>query len=147
MGAKKYSVHRYFNKYGTTQMICSFCGWKTAINATRMNAHIKKCIKCPQEIKKIVFKCGQKNVIEADTTSINDCSSPPPSSSISSEVILTKSSSSTSSRDSQKTTSQSVSVNKISSFMDTMSEKQTVSSNLILISININKLYCFVYIG
>lgn len=140
MGAKKYSVHRYFNKCGTTQMICSFCGWKTAINATRMNAHIKKCIKCPQEIKKIVFKCGQKTVIEVESISTNDDSSPLPASALTSDITSTNSSiaSSSISLDSLKT-SQSVPVKKISSFMDLMTQKQNVSSyNLIFFSIYVN---------
>lgn len=66
MGAKKYSVHRYFNKSGTSQMICSFCGWKTTTNATRMKGHIQKCIKCP--IKKIVKKSGSGHVPDSDKT-------------------------------------------------------------------------------
>lgn len=100
MGARKFSVHRYFNKSGASQMLCSFCGWKTTTNATRMGVHIRKCIKCPQEIKKNLFKSsglsGQNVIIEPKDNSI---STPPPASTIS-ESVPTESAESTTTLDS-----------------------------------------------
>lgn len=56
MAKSHYPVHRYFNKFGKSQTKCSFCGWLTFSNATRMLKHLKSCVKCPEEIKKIVIK-------------------------------------------------------------------------------------------
>lgn len=49
-------MHRYFNKFNKNQKKCSFCGWVTFSNATRMLKHIKKCVKCPEDVRKVIVK-------------------------------------------------------------------------------------------
>ena len=58
MGNKLKSVLNHFTRQGSlaekkTLYFCNYCKWKTVVNVTRMQDHLKnKCLSCPNYIKK-----------------------------------------------------------------------------------------------
>lgn len=53
MGRKKNVIRMFFNKNQNKSATCKYCNKiYRVINVCRMSDHIKKCLKCPKELKK-----------------------------------------------------------------------------------------------
>lgn len=60
MNTRQTDIFKYFNQTNSKYQ-CKFCNWSTSKNATRMSDHIiKKCWKCPKEIRQVYFDTKNK---------------------------------------------------------------------------------------